>query len=145
LATTKLRRNTLQRQIILDELRKLQSHPTASQLYGAVRQRLPKISLGTVYRNLELLSQVGMIQKMEYCGTEARYDGVTDHHYHVRCHNCGRIDDLPDLATDLVDENINDLNGYEILGHRLEFLGLCPHCQNEDIHDHPNKTSGRTD
>jgi len=90
---------------------------------------LPKISLGTVYRNLELLSQVGMIQKLEYSGGEARYDGVTDHHYHVRCNNCGRIDDIHSLSTDLIDKNINDLNGYEILGHRLEFLGICPNCQ----------------
>ncbi len=129
MAHQKLRRNTLQRQVILDELCKLTTHPTASQLYETVQQRLPKISLGTVYRNLELLSKVNLIQKLEYGGAEARFDGMTDHHYHVRCTSCGRIDDIHGLPANLIDEDVGSDSGFEILGHRLEFVGLCPDCQ----------------
>ena len=68
----RIQRNTRQRQVILEELRCLESHPTAAALHAIVRRRLPKISLGTVYRNLELLARKGMIQKLESAGAEAR-------------------------------------------------------------------------
>lgn len=122
-------RNTLQRQVILEELRKHRDHPTASQLYEVVRKRLPKISLGTVYRNLDLLSQIGMVQRLEYAGTEARFDGVIDHHYHIRCTRCGKIDDIHDFPANVVKEDVGRIAGYQILGHRLEYLGICPACQ----------------
>ena len=73
--TNRLQRNSRQRQVILEELRKLTSHPTAAVLYAVVRRRLPKISLGTVYRNLELLARMGVVQKLELAGGEARFDG----------------------------------------------------------------------
>jgi Fur family transcriptional regulator, ferric uptake regulator len=122
-------RNTQQRQVILEELRKLDSHPTAAALYALVRNRLPKISLGTVYRNLEMLYQLGIIQKLEFGGNEARYDGTVAHHDHIRCVNCGRLEDISDPPLDLPGVQENDLGGYKILGHRFEYLGLCPGCQ----------------
>ena len=72
-------RTTRQRQVILEELQKLQSHPTAAALYEIVRRRVPKISLGTVYRNLELLARTGLIRKLEFAGAEARFDGNVSH------------------------------------------------------------------
>jgi Fur family transcriptional regulator, ferric uptake regulator len=122
-------RNTRQRQVILEELRKLKTHPTASGLYAIVRERLPKISLGTVYRNLEMLCEVGLVQKFEFGGGEARYDGTIDHHDHIRCANCGRLDDVCCPPLDLPGDSANDLGGYTILGHRLEYFGVCPACQ----------------
>jgi Fur family transcriptional regulator, ferric uptake regulator len=122
-------RNTQQRQVILDELRKLTSHPTAAALYSIVRNRLPKISLGTVYRNLEMLCRTGIIQKLDFGGGEARYDGTVENHYHIHCINCGRIDDVSAPPLDLQGGLGNDLGGYKILGHRFEYLGLCPECQ----------------
>jgi Fur family ferric uptake transcriptional regulator len=123
------RRNTQQRQVILEELRRLRTHPTASELYEQVRQRLPKISLGTVYRNLELLNQAGLIRKLEFSGAEARFDGEVTDHYHVRCTVCGRLQDVPEFDTDLRRRQIDSLCGFEILGHRLEFFGICPGCR----------------
>ena len=122
-------RNTQQRQVILEELRNLHSHPTAAALYALVRDRLPKISLGTVYRNLEMLHRLGIIEKLEFGGGEARYDGTVENHYHIRCVNCGRIDDVSTPPLDLPGGDGNDLGGYKILGHRFEYLGLCPDCQ----------------
>ena len=83
-------RMTTQRQVILEELRKLKSHPTAGELCQIVRQRLPRISLGTVYRNLEILSRSGVVLKLDVAGLEMRFDGTVDNHYHVRCLDCGR-------------------------------------------------------
>ena len=97
----KTQRNTRQRQVILEELQKLTSHPTAAGLYEIVRRRLPKISLGTVYRNLELLARTGLIQKLEFGGGEARFDGNVDRHDHVRCVRCGRVDDISAPPLDL--------------------------------------------
>lgn len=122
-------RVTKQRRVLLDELCKLKSHPTADDLYQMVRQRLPRISLGTVYRNLELMAGQGLIQKLEIGGTQKRFDGNADLHYHVRCLQCGRVDDL-DLPPDCrVEQQAAQRTRFKILRHRLEFSGLCPDCQ----------------
>jgi Fur family ferric uptake transcriptional regulator len=125
-------RKTQQRQVILEELQKLKTHPTASALYTHVRARLPKISLGTVYRNLEMLNRLGLVKKFEFGGGEARYDGAIQNHDHVRCINCSRLEDVSTPPLDLKGYEANDLGGYKILGHRFEYLGLCPECQAEE-------------
>lgn len=122
-------RITKQRQIILDELCSVTSHPTADVLYQMVRKRLPKISLGTVYRNLEIMSECGIIQKLDIGGTQKRFDAAPQVHYHVRCSKCGRVDDL-DLPPDFnVEKAASRLTSFKILRHRLEFTGICPECQ----------------
>ena len=125
----KTRRNTRQRQTVLEELKKLRSHPTPAELYEIARRRLPKLSLGTVYRNLELLAADGTIRKLELSGTESRFDGNPERHCHVRCAQCGRVDDLHDVPADLVGRKFQTLSGYEILDYRLEFVGVCPQCR----------------
>ncbi|MBN2579959.1 MAG: transcriptional repressor [Pirellulales bacterium] len=125
----KSHRNTLQRQVILEELRKLKNHPTASALHVLVQKRLPKISLGTIYRNLEYLSQIGAIQKLSISGGEARFDAVIEPHQHVRCINCGRVDDADCPPLIIPQDYPQDMRGYQILGHRLEFFGICPECR----------------
>jgi len=122
-------RLTTQRQIILEELAKVTSHPTASELYDMVRKRLPRIGLGTVYRNLELMADNGMILKLEVGGTQKRFDATTKPHYHIRCSCCGKVDDIDvpvinDLATAAAENT-----AYQILGHHIEFSGVCPACQ----------------
>ena len=124
-----IHRNTRQRAVVLEELRKVTSHPTAAELYEMVRKRLLKISLGTVYRNLEILTRAGQIQKLTLGPGEARFDGDPAPHYHVRCVHCRRTDDLYGIPTDLVDKDLTEVDGYRILGHRLEFVGVCPHCR----------------
>ncbi|BCO09865.1 transcriptional repressor [Desulfolithobacter dissulfuricans] len=122
-------RLTTQRQIILEELSKVTSHPTASELYDMVRKRLPRIGLGTVYRNLELMAENGMILKLEVGGTQKRFDATTDPHYHIRCSSCGKVDDIDvPVIKDLVDAACAS-SSYQILGHHVEFTGICPACQ----------------
>jgi Fur family transcriptional regulator, ferric uptake regulator len=126
---TPSQRHSRQRQVILEELQKLTSHPTAVGLYEIVRQRLPRISLGTVYRNLDLLTRTGIIQKLEFGGEEARFDGNLTPHQHVRCVKCGRVDDIHGPQLDLLGGAKHDFNGYCVLGHRIEFFGVCPQCK----------------
>ncbi len=121
-------RTTRQRKIILEELRKVTTHPSADEIYEMVRRRLPRISLGTVYRNLELLSDLGEIQKIEQGGSLKRFDGNPRNHYHIRCLGCDRVDDTSTRLLGGIDERIQDRTDYEIIGHRLEFIGYCPQC-----------------
>lgn len=136
--TTPVQRNTRQRQVVLEELQKLTSHPTATMLYEIVRRRMPKISLGTVYRNLELLARRGLIQKLDFAGGEARFDGTVAPHDHLRCVRCGRVDDVSASEVDLSVAQTNDWGGYQILGHRLEFVGICPRCSDQPTDDRTN-------
>ncbi len=137
MAYRKLQRNTQQREVILEELRKLTSHPTAVGLYEIVRCRLPKISLGTVYRNLELLAGNGSILKLDQAGSEARFDGNVDRHDHVRCVQCGRLEDVSARLLDLPASATNDWGGYQIQGYRLEYYGLCPLCRGKQEINQP--------
>ena len=124
-------RLTTQRQIILEELAKVKTHPTASELYDMVRKRLPRIGLGTVYRNLELMAENGMILKLEVGGTQKRFDATTETHYHIRCSGCGKVDDIDTPVMDELVREAAESTAYEILGHHVEFSGLCPSCQNK--------------
>ena len=124
----KKHRNTSQRRVVLEELQKVTSHPTAVEVYEMVRGRMPKISLGTIYRNLELLAETGLIQKVDLVSSGARFDGNPKPHHHVRCERCGRVDDLHELPLDILREVPNKAGGYLIIGHRLEFVGICEDC-----------------
>lgn len=122
-------RNTIQRRIILEELRKLKGHPSAAELYAIARKRLPKISLGTVYRNLELLAQMGLIRKFTLACGEYRFDGITAPHQHVQCKCCGQVDDVEGSLSIHINEESTDFRGYRILSHQTVFFGICPKCQ----------------
>lgn len=125
-------RTTQQRLVILEELRSLNDHPSADELYERVRKKLPRISLGTVYRNLEVLSQLGEIQILNLSGSLKRYDGVPHKHYHIRCVNCDRVDDAPIAPLNQIEDELYKSTVFEIIGHNLEFTGLCPECTAEN-------------
>ncbi|HOO38979.1 MAG TPA: transcriptional repressor [Deltaproteobacteria bacterium] len=127
-------RMTKQRKLILEELRKVQDHPTAYEVYERVKDRLPQISLGTVYRNLEILSASGVITRLEMAHGQRRFDGNTDGHDHIRCVSCGRLDDIPlntfyDMAT--IMGIVSEASGYEVFGCGMDFHGICPECQKQ--------------
>ena len=121
-------RMTRQRRVILKELKRLNNHPSADELYERVRMHLPRISLGTVYRNLEILTELGEIQTLELSGSMKRFDGVPKKHYHIRCVDCGRVDDAPIAPLNQIEDELYGATVYTIIGHRLEFTGLCPNC-----------------
>jgi len=122
-------RMTRQRQVILEELRKVDTHPSADEVYEMVRKRLPRISLGTVYRNLEILSASGKIQRLELGCNLKRFDGIAENHYHIRCPKCDRVVDVPPDLNVVVNHDLKNATEFKILGHKLEFIGICPNCQ----------------
>ncbi|MBN1505185.1 MAG: transcriptional repressor [Candidatus Eisenbacteria bacterium] len=125
-------RTTRQRKIILEELRKVKYHPTADDLYLAVRRRLPRISLGTVYRNLDLLSRAGLIQKLEVGGTRKRFDGDTEGHCHRRCVACGKVEDVYLRGLDAVMRRaVKAMTDYEVVSYHVEFVGYCRDCRSK--------------
>jgi Fur family ferric uptake transcriptional regulator len=139
----KARRNTRQRRVVLEELQKVTSHPTAAELFDLARRRLPGISLGTVYSNLELLSRTGVIRKLEISGSAARFDGNPDRHCHVRCIRCGRVDDVHDVPADLAKIGGSAVVGdYEILECDLRFVGICPECRRHPARDDGSLPAG---
>ena len=120
-------RMTRQRAIILEELRKMKSHPTADEIYDIVRTKMPRISLGTVYRNLDFLVETGAILKLEVAGNTKRFDGDISWHQHVRCTKCGAVGDImyPHNIPNVEDLHVD---GFFITGARIEFDGICSKC-----------------
>ncbi len=124
-----IQRMTDQRRVILDEIRDTKSHPTADDLYRVVRKRLPKISLGTVYRNLDILTNAGLINKLDFGSGQSRYDANLSEHYHLRCVECNRVVDVMDMPPIHYDRTVLSRTAFEIIGHNLEFVGICPDCR----------------
>jgi len=137
-------RMTRQRKIILEELQKVNTHPSADEIYEMVRLRLPRISLGTVYRNLEILSELGKIQKLQLSGSLKRFDWNTNKHYHIRCVRCNRVDDAPIAPLNQIEDELYESTVFEIIGHNLEFVGLCPECSKKISKVDPKKSSVMT-
>ena len=122
-------RMTRQRRVILEELRNVDNHPSADEVYATVRKRLPRVSLGAIYRNLEILSKSGEIRRIDSGGNLKRFDGKADDHYHIRCLRCDRlVDAFIELGLD-IDKQLKGATDFLVFGHRLEFVGLCPHCR----------------
>ena len=122
-------RMTHQREIILEELRRSVTHPTADELYERIKKKLPRISLATVYRNLEILSEAGVIKKLEISGRQKRFDWNPVDHDHVFCTRCHRVDNIPTTPSPSLSIDSEQRKGYRINGIRIEFYGLCPNCQ----------------
>ncbi len=128
--TVKNSRSTQQRRVILEELQKVTSHPTAEEMYGIVKKILPKISLGTVYRNLDFLAETGEIRKIDSAGAVRRFDGDISPHMHARCLCCEKIIDIFETSSiDLGLENMK-LNSFTIFSASIMYEGICHDCEN---------------
>jgi len=121
-------RNTAQRNRILEVLQATDTHPTAAWVYDEVRKHLPSISLGTVYRNLNVLVSQGAIQKISCGDAEDRFDAMTAPHIHYYCQNCGRVSDIENKAafrklSKLVDDIDENIETYSLICY-----GFCERC-----------------
>ena len=125
------RRETKQREAILIVLRNTRSHPTADQIYDEVRKVIPHISKGTVYRNLQVLQEMGLVIELNLVGTISRFEVKQKSHYHFRCEKCGRIFDVDVPVDKELDRQVSTGTGFKISYHQLEFRGLCRDCQKE--------------
>ena len=113
-----------QRELILEYLKSVDTHPTAEMVYNALRKECPNISLGTVYRNLEKLYSNGDIPK-------ERFDGNIEKHYHGVCKKCGCIEDIFVKYDESIDKNISNNYDFKVLSHDIIFNIICSKCSKE--------------
>lgn len=127
-------RNSRQRAAILEVLKSTKSHPTADWIYEKVREKIPNISLGTVYRNLAVLKEMGKIMELK-CGEKcSRYDGNPENHYHFICVNCGQVFDVEGVEVNKkIDQEVSEKNRWEVFHHCMEFYGLCSDCSEKNV------------
>ena len=122
---------TTQRKVILEELHAVKVHPTADEVYDMARKRIPKISIATVYRNLEKMATNGDILRLDIAGKRRRYDADLSRHYHLRCRSCGGVSDISQAAISEITSQLEKLKGVSgIEGYSLEFRGICEGCKN---------------
>ena len=125
------RRDTKQRRLVLQGVQERRDHPTADTIYEAVRARDSRVSRGTVYRNLHLLSEEGDVYHVRAPGAD-RFDLRTDPHDHIICIRCKKVVDAPETRLLSLDAEVAAATGYRILCHQTIYEGLCPDCQSAD-------------
>ena len=124
-----MRRQTIQRSLVLKAVNKLQCHATADEIYEEIVKEHPNVSRATVYRNLNLLSETGHIRKIEIPGGADCFDHLCHDHCHVKCEKCGRIFDVDMEYVTGLEKNIRNDRGFSFTGYDIIFRGICPNCQ----------------
>ena len=123
-------RLTPQRLAIYRYLAGTDTHPTAHMIYKRVRSEFPSLSLATVYNTLDLLVERGIINALGHAGDDAvHYDGDTSPHVNLACVNCHRVIDLPSEHMSALDQEVASRSGYQLLGTRVLYYGLCSECK----------------
>lgn len=117
-----------QRERIYQVLKRTKSHPTAEWIFKQVRVQMPKISLGTVYRNLHVLREQGRIHELDFGEGIRRYDAIVEQHYHFICTKCGTITDLDMIPVNIIDEQVKKVVPGVVQSHRLDYMGICTSC-----------------
>ncbi len=121
-------RETRQRRVVYEVLRQTKSHPTADWIYDRARDRMPKISLGTVYRNLNVLREEGLIREIQGVDRKTHFDADMEPHAHFVCTRCGAIRDVFP-APEIEWRSLKDLVGCEVTHQEILFRGICPACR----------------
>ena len=124
-----IRRNTIQRSFVLEAVNKLHCHATADEIYNEIARQHPTISRATVYRNLNLLSEMGEIRRLEIPGSADRFDHISSNHCHVKCEVCGRVLDVDMDFVSGLGSGIRDAHGFDFTGYDIIFRGVCPECK----------------
>lgn len=125
-------RITPQRLAICELLGSTDQHPTAQQIYEELRPRFPSMSLATVYNTLDTLVQLGAVNALGSAGDDSvHYDADTGPHINLACISCHRVIDLPSDFVEDLDREVEDHSGYDLLGARILYYGICPDCKSK--------------
>jgi Fur family transcriptional regulator, peroxide stress response regulator len=124
-------RITPQRHAILEFLIASMAHPTADDIYKALEGKFPNMSVATVYNNLRVFREVGLVKELPYGDSSSRFDFVTSDHYHVICDDCGKIVDFHYPGLDEVEQLASHVTGFKVSNHRMEIYGTCADCANQ--------------
>ncbi len=121
-------RITPQRHAILEYLINSMIHPTADDIYKALEDKFPNMSVATVYNNLRVFREVGLVKELTYGDAASRFDFVTNDHYHMICESCGKIVDFHYPGLNEVEQFASHVTGFQVNSHRLEVYGTCQNC-----------------
>ncbi|MBD7986398.1 peroxide-responsive transcriptional repressor PerR [Sporosarcina sp. Sa2YVA2] len=121
-------RITPQRHAILEYLISSEMHPTADEIYKALEGDFPNMSVATVYNNLRVFRNTGLVKELTYGDSSSRFDFVTHDHYHIICDHCGKIVDFHHPGLEEVEHLASHVTGFQVNSHRLEVYGTCPEC-----------------
>ncbi len=133
-------RNTLQRRLVLETVRRMHNHPTADEIFREIATENTLISKATVYRNLKILSEQGEILHIPIPNGADCFDFQTAPHYHMECRGCERVFDVDMPYQKDLEKKVLNRNGLLIESHHIVFQGLCPHCQEQKALEHQKKT-----
>lgn len=131
--TEKKLRKSKQRDRILALLQNTRSHPTANSIYDELKGEFPSLSLGNVYRNLNILVEQGLVERLDFGSTFDRYEAKIEPHLHFVCESCGRIVDIdvPDALDQELVQHVQDKTGFQVDRQRMEVFGLCDSCRQD--------------
>jgi Fur family peroxide stress response transcriptional regulator len=126
-----IKKYSRKREAVLEKIRGTKSHPTADWVYAEVKKELPDISLGTVYRNLSVFKEEGLIISVGVVDGQERFDANTSEHTHFICLSCGEVLDIEADVDQELNERVARDNGLDILLRQLTFYGKCKKCSNK--------------
>ncbi|MFD0619872.1 MULTISPECIES: peroxide-responsive transcriptional repressor PerR [Paenibacillus] len=121
-------RITPQRHAILTFLLDSMTHPTADDIYRALAPQYPSMSVATIYNNLKMFVEAGLVRELTYGDNSSRFDADLSSHYHAICQKCGKIVDFNYPALYEVERAAAEQTGFAVSGHRMEIYGVCPTC-----------------
>ncbi|MDR6227620.1 peroxide-responsive transcriptional repressor PerR [Desmospora profundinema] len=125
-------RMTPQRYAILEYLLTSLGHPTADDIYKALEGRFPNMSVATVYNNLRVFKEAGLVRELTYGDSSSRFDANMHEHYHIICRECGKIVDFEYPSLIKVEEEAAKVTGFQVENHRMEIYGRCRSCQEQE-------------
>lgn len=120
---------TAQKMAILRHVKESRNHPTAQEVFEAVKEAMPNISFATVYRNLGALAEAGDIQEVQFIDNKKRYEGITEPHQHFICESCNRIIDMQLSELLNIGEASEQMRCHEVKSFNLELIGICAKCK----------------
>ncbi|SFM44819.1 Fur family transcriptional regulator, peroxide stress response regulator [Gracilibacillus orientalis] len=124
-------RITPQRHAVLEFLLNAETHPTADDIYKALEGKFPNMSVATVYNNLRVFREIGLVRELPYGDSSSRFDCNTSKHYHIICDSCGKIVDFHYPSLDEVESLAEQITGFDVSHHRMEVYGVCQECKKE--------------
>ncbi|OGN90116.1 MAG: hypothetical protein A2158_01010 [Chloroflexi bacterium RBG_13_46_14] len=125
-------RNTSQRQSILDIIRRGQGHPDADEVYRRARKKQPRLSLSTVYRTLQTLKELGLVEEVHLDETHHHYEiKASNEHHHLICLGCGKVVEFECPMSVQMKEEVSKEKGFEVVNTEVRMTGYCPECRKE--------------
>ncbi len=122
---------TSQRKAVLETLGESRGHPSAEDVYLLVKQKNPRVALGTVYQALGVLEEIGVVEAKHWSESPTRYDLNVGPHLDIRCLSCGKVSEVPGVFFENLEERVRAATPYEVTRATVVVEGLCPACRND--------------